>query len=141
MDVKLQLLGNSPSRAVYTKHRKVEFRIPPTSWTKLRPQGGAVPIIPIRSWEDVSTMPIELSMPPGVILLIPVLLTCRGVLDIHAPPEIVSAKVLFITGVRSANGVNLITKIPGFVGGENTGMVRQLNNFRSGIVRHFNNFC
>ena len=97
----------------------------------LRPKGGALPIIPIRAGEDVSTIPIELSIPPGVLPLTPLLLTCRGVLDLHAPPDTACTNISFVTSVRSVGGVNLITAIPGFVGGGETGMVRQLNNFCS----------
>ena len=77
---------------------------------------------------------ISLPMSPGVLPLTPVLLTHRGVLDVHAPPNASSAKISLVTGVRSIGGVNLTTAIPGFVGGFKTGMVRKLNNFCSKIM-------
>ena len=58
-----------------------------------------------------------------------VLITCRGVLDVHMPPDTVYAEISSITGVRSVSRVNLIATIPKFVGGGKTVMVRQLNNF------------
>ena len=99
----------------------------------MRPQGGAVPIIPINSGEGVSTMSIALSIPPGVLLLNPVLLTHRVVMDIQAPPETTSANIYFVPGVRSVSGVNIIYAIPRFVGGGKKDMVRKLNNFCSKI--------
>ena len=35
-------------------------------------------------------MPIALPMSPGVLLLVPVLLTCLGVLDVHVSPNAMS---------------------------------------------------
>ena len=134
MDVELQLLGNFPSTTAsnfwdcLTKSGGVDFCISPTSWIKLRPQGGSVPIIPIRTGEEISTMPMELPILPGVLPLTPVILTCRGFLDVHAPLNVASAKISFVSSVRSVYGINLIAAIywsvPGFVGGGNTGMVR-----------------
>ena len=74
MDVKSILLGNSLSTTTsnfwdfLTKPGKVDCHLSPTSWHKLRPQGGAVPIITIRNREDVSMITIELPMSPGVLL-------------------------------------------------------------------------
>ena len=130
VDVKLRLSDNFLStEASYfwdclTKPGGVDFRIFPTSWIKLRPQGGAVTIIPIRYGEDFKKMLITLSMPPGVLPSTPLLLTCRGVLDIHVPPDTASATLYFISGIRSVCGINLIAAIPGFVGRGKTGMDR-----------------
>ena len=94
----------------------------------LRPKGGLVPTIKIRSGEYFSTMSIALPMFPGVLPSTPVPLTCHGVLDVHASPKAVSATIYFITGIRSIYGVNIIATtlwlIPRFVGGVKTGMVR-----------------
>ena len=117
-----------------TKPGEVNFHMSPTSWLRLRPQGEAVPIITIRAGEDISTMPIELPVLLGVIPPILVLLTCRRVLDIHAPPDAASVNISFVEGVRSVGGDNLITAIPGFVSGGNIGMVRKINNFCSKIM-------
>ena len=139
MDFKLQLLDNFPSTIAsnfwdcLTKPGLVNFHISPTSWLKLRPQVGEVPIIPIRYEEDVSTMPIALSMLPGVLLSTPVLLTFCGVLNVHAPPDAVSTNISFVTGVRSIYGVNLIAEFPWFVGRGKAGMVQKLNNLCSRI--------
>ena len=130
MDIELQLLDRFLSTVAsifwycLTKPGEVDLRISPTSWIKLRPQGGLVPTIRIRSGEDVSMMLIELPMPPGVLPPTSVLLTRRGVLYIYAPPDLESAMCSFAAFVRSVCGVNLITEIIGFVGGGKTGMVR-----------------
>ena len=85
----------------------------PSSWLKLRPQGGKVTIIIIRSGKDISIMLIELSILPGVLPLTPVLITCHILLGFHVLPT----AIYFVTGVRSICGVNLISSIPRFVGG------------------------
>ena len=76
-----------------TKPGEVGLRIYPTSWIPLRPQGEAVPTIPIRAGEYVSTMTIALSMPSWVLPLIPVLLICHIFLDVHTPTDAASAKI------------------------------------------------
>ena len=134
MDVKSKLSENFLSTAAsnfgdfLTKPGEVDCHIYPTYWLKLKPQGGAVPIIPIRSRQEFSTMPIELPMLPGVLPLTPVLLTLCGVLDVHASPGAVSVEIYFVTGIGSVGEINLITAIPGLVGRGKTGMVLQLNN-------------
>ena len=139
MDVELRLSENFPSTAVsnfwgfLTKPWEVDCRILSTSWINLIPQGVSSPIIPIIYGEDVSKIPITLSMPPGMLPLMPVLLNCRLVLDVHAPPDAMSTNVSFVSGIRSVGGVNIITKIPVFVSRGKTGMVRQLNIFCSKI--------
>ena len=86
MDVKSGLSDFFPSTAeskfwdFLTKSWEIYCHILPTFGIKLSPQAGAGPRIPIRSGEDVSTMPISLKMSPGVHLLAHVMLTCRGVL-------------------------------------------------------------
>ena len=63
----------------------------------------------------------------------PVLIICRGVLLVHALPNVASANISFAEGVRRVYGVIIIV---GFVGGGNTEtslMVRPLNNFWSKI--------
>ena len=45
-----------------------------------------------------------------------VLITFRGVLDVHAPPDAASAAISFVAGVSNFSGVNLIVAISGFVG-------------------------
>ena len=86
MDIESRLLGNCISTAAsnfwdcLTKPGEVDYCLLPTSWLKLSPQGGVVPIIPIITGEEVSMMPIALPMSPGVLLLMPILLTCRVVL-------------------------------------------------------------
>ena len=117
-----------------TKPGGVDFSTSLTYRIKLRPQGGAVPIIPIRSGEELSTMTTILSMPHGVLPLTPVLLTCHGVLDVHAPPYAASANISSLAGVRSVGGVNLIVPIPGFVYESKTGTIQQLNHFCSQIT-------
>ena len=106
----------------------MDCRISPTSWLKLSPQDGAVPIITIRSGEDVSKMTIALPMSPEVLPSMAVLLTYQGVLDTHTPPNTASAMISFVTGIRIMGGVNLISTIPwstsGLIGGDKTGMVR-----------------
>ena len=106
-----------------TKPGKVDFRISPTSWIKLRPQCGTVPTIPIGYGYYVSTIPIALSIPYGLIPSTPVILTFRGVLDIHAPSDAVFVNISFVAGVRSIGCVNMISAIPGFFYGGKTGMV------------------
>ena len=69
-------------------------------------------------------MIIELTMPPRVLPPTSFLLTCRGVLYIHVPPKFAFAMFSFAADVRSVCGVNLITKIIGFVGGGKIGMVQ-----------------
>ena len=61
-----------------TKSGEVNFCISPTFGLALRPQGEEVPKIPIRDWEEFSTMRLALQMSPGVLPSTPVLLTCHG---------------------------------------------------------------
>ena len=117
-----------------TKPGEVDFRIFTTSYLWLRPHGGAVPMIPIRAGEDVSTIPMVLLILHGVLPLTHVLLTCRRVMWIHAPPDVASATTYFVKGIRSVCGVNLIAAIPGFICRVKTGMVWQLNNSCSQIL-------
>ena len=63
-------------------------------------------------------------MLPGVLSLTLVLITFRGVLDVHAPPNAASAAISFVAGVSNFSGVNLIVAISGFVGGGNKGMLK-----------------
>ena len=68
-------------------------------------------------------------MLPGVVLSTPVLLTCRGVLLVHAVPNVAFENIFFTTGIISVCGVTTIR----FDGGgkeETFLMVLQLNNFR-----------
>ena len=70
---------------------------------------------------------------PGLVLLTPVLLTCRSVLLVHAFPDAASANISFDAGAISVYGTSTI----GFVGGGWTGtslMVRQVNTFSSKIL-------
>ena len=90
----------------------------------MRPQGGVVPIIPIRSGEDISTMPIEFLFLPGVLPYTPVILPRRRALDAHTPLNAAFAMIFFVTGVRNVYGINLIAAIPWFVGRGKTGMVQ-----------------
>ena len=110
-----------------TKPGEVDCRIFPTSWIKLIPQGGTVPIIIIRTGKYVSTILISLPISPGVLQSAPVVLTWQGVLDVHTPPDTASATISFVVGVRSICGANLIAAIPwsilSFVGGSKTEMV------------------
>ena len=137
MDVESGLLENflstvaSSFRHCLTKSGEVDLRILPTSWLKLIPQVEAVPIIPIRSGEDVSTIPMTLPLSPVVLLSTPFLLTHHRFMDIHVMTNAVSAMISFVAGVRSVYVVNVIVAIPGFVGIVKTGMVRKLNNFCS----------
>ena len=129
MDVKSRLSENFPSTAAsnfldcLTKSGDVDFHISQTSWLKLRPRGIVVPIIPIRSGEDVLTMPISLPIFPGVLPLTPVLITRYGVLDVHTLPDAAPTKISFVAGVRSIYGIILIAEIHGLVGRGKTGMV------------------
>ena len=107
-----------------TKPGEVDYGISPTSYIKLKPQGGVVSTITIRYGEAVSMMLIELTIPPRVLPPTSVLLTRRVLMYIHTPPNFASAVFSFAAGVRSVCGVNLITEIIGFVGGGKTGMVR-----------------
>ena len=109
----------------------MDCHIFPTSWLKLRLQVGAVPRIPIKYGEDISTMPIALPISSGVLPLTPAILTCPGVPDIYAPPNAVYATISFVAGITSVYVLNIIDKIPGFVSRGKTGMVQQLNNFCS----------
>ena len=117
MDVKSQLLENFPSTAAsifwdrLTKPGEEDCRILPTSWLKLRPQGGEVPKIPIITGEDVSMKPITFPILPVVLSLAPVLLTCKKSLGVHALANAVSTTISFIPGIRSTYGVNLIAVI------------------------------
>ena len=85
-----------------------------------------------QNWVGGSTIPIALKMSPGLLTLTPVLLTCCGVLDVHAPPDAASATISVVAVIRRVCGANLIIAIPwsihGLVGGGKTGMVRYLNN-------------
>ena len=103
----------------------VDFCVSPTSWLKLSPQSRSVPINPIIAVGDVSIIPISLPMLAGVLPLTPVLLNHCGVLDIHATPDDrhYVQNNSFFTGIRSVCGVKIITTIPGFIRGGNTGMV------------------
>ena len=65
----------------------------------------------------------ELSIPPGVLPLMPVLITLHRVLDVHTPLDAASTTIFFISGIRSVFGVNLITAIPWFIDGGKAGMV------------------
>ena len=111
-----------------TKHGEVDFRLLPTSWFKLRPQGREVPKITIRTVEDNSTALTALRMSPGVLSLTPVLITYRGVLLIHAPSEAVSTTTSFVAFIKRICGANIIGATPwsihGFIGGVKTGMVQ-----------------
>ena len=86
MDVQSILSGNFLSTTMsnfwdcMTNPGGVGFSFSPTSWITLRPQGGAVPIITVRTGEVGSMMPIALLISPDVLPLTPVLLNCRGVL-------------------------------------------------------------
>ena len=66
-------------------------------------------------------------MLPGVLPSTPDVLTWLGVLNIHAPTDAASAKKIFVAGIRSVCGVNLVTTIPllipGLVGRGKIGMV------------------
>ena len=111
-----------------TKTGEVDCHIFPTSWLNLRPYGMAVPIMPIRTGEEILMITIALPILPGVLPPTPVLPTFQGVLDVHTPPDAMSATISFAAGVRIIHGVNLIAaapwSIPRFVDGVNTGMVR-----------------
>ena len=140
INVESQLSENVPSKKAsifwdcLNKSEELDCRISPTSWIKLRPQGGLVPIIPIRTGEDVSTIPIALPMLHGLLMLMPGLLTCCGVLWIHTLPDAVSTKIPLVAGVKCFCGVNLIViilwSIPGFVSGghDRNGPVNQSIN-------------
>ena len=69
----------------------------------------------IRSGEEVSTIPIEFSILPGLLMLTPVLLTCCRVMNVHTPPDAAYATISFIAGIESVGGVNIIDTIPGVV--------------------------
>ena len=94
----------------------------------MRPQGEEIPIIPIRTGDYGSIIPIALKMSTGFLPSTPVLLTCCRVLYVHAPLDAASATIFFVTLDTSVCGVNLIAaihwSIPGFVGRGKTGMVR-----------------
>ena len=118
----------------FMRSGEVDCRLFPISGIMLRPQGEAlVPIIPIRYGEEVSLIPQSWPMFPGLVLLTPVLLTCRSVLLVHAFPDAASANISFDAGAISVYGTSTI----GFVGGGWTGtslMVRQVNTFSSKIL-------
>ena len=112
----------------------MDRRISPISWLTLRPQGRSVsPMIPIRSGEEFSLIPQALSMFHGVVLLTPILITCRGILLVHTLPNVASANIFFATGVISVYGASKI----GFSSRVWTGtspMVRHLNIFAPKIL-------
>ena len=134
MDAKSRSLGNFLSTIASnfwycpTNHGDVDCRLLPTYWLQLRPQGGEVPTIPIRTVVEVSTTLISLQISPGVLLLTPTLLNCHGVLLIHALPDATSATTYFVAGVNRVCGANIISAIPwsihGFIDEGNTWMVR-----------------
>ena len=100
----------------------------------MSPQGGAVPIIPIRDGSEVSAMPKKLSMPPGVLPSTPVLITYHVFLVVNKPPVAASTKISFFKGIRSVSVVNIIAAIPGVVGWVNIGMAWKLNIVCSKIM-------
>ena len=51
-------------------------------------------------------------MLPGVLILTPVLLTCRGVLLTHEPPNAASVTTSFFSGTKRVCGANIIGVIP-----------------------------
>ena len=118
MDVKSRSLGNFPSTTASnfwdfpTKPGQVDCRLLPTSWIKLSPQGGKFPTIPIRTGEDDSKTITSLQMSPRMLPLNPVLITCYGVLLIHAPPDAASTTTSFAVGVNSVCGANISGAIP-----------------------------
>ena len=73
-------------------------------------------------------MQIELLIPPGALTFMPVLLTCRGFLDIPALSKAVSVSISFVVGVMIVYGFNLISAVPMFVGGgqDRDGTVTQI---------------
>ena len=121
-----------------TKPGEVGCRFFATLWIRLRKQGGEVATIPINTGEGVSTILTALQMSPGVLMSTSILITCRGVLLIHAPPDATSATTYFVTGIKSfcdTKNISLIPwSIPGFIARCKTWMVRLLNNF-------VQNFC
>ena len=133
--------GNFPSIIVsnfwvcLTKPGEVDCCLFTTCWNTLRPKGEEVPTIPIRTGEGCSMTLKSLQMTPGVLPLTPVLLTCRGLLFIHTPPDVVSMTNYFLAGINSVYGANIISaihwSIPMFIPGGKRGMVRLLNNFFS----------
>ena len=71
-------------------------------------------------------MMISLQMSPGVLPSTPILLTCREVILIHAPPDAVSATTSFVTVAKIICGANKIGaipwSIPGFIAKAKTGL-------------------
>ena len=65
-------------------------------------------MIPIRARKEVSLIPQVWTMFPGMVLLTPVLLTCRVILLVHAFTDVASAKILFNTGVIRFYGASTI---------------------------------
>ena len=127
-----------------TKSGKVYCRLLPTSWLTLSPQGGEVQTIPIRTREDGSAMLTALQMSPGVLPSTPVLLTCRGLLLIHAPYNAASTTNSFFAGIKSVCGTNIINaiswSIPWSIGRGKTGMFQLLNFFKTPVARASNCF-
>ena len=88
---------------------EVDCCISPISWITLRPHGEEVaPMIPIRAREEVSLIPHEWPMFPGMVPMTPLLLTYRGVLLVHVLPDVVCAKILFTAGVINVYVTSII---------------------------------
>ena len=118
-----------------TKPGAADFCLFPICWITLRPQGGEVVIVPIKIGEVVSTMLTALQMSPGVIPLMPFLLTRREVLLTYTPPDVTSTATLLVAGNKSFCGANIIGaipwSIPELIDGGKTRIVQLLNNFCS----------
>ena len=118
----------------FLKSGVADCRILSISGLMLRTQGGAVvTIIKIRDGDEVSLIPQEWPILPGMVPSTPILIIFRGVLLVHALPGVASTNIFFTASVISICAAS----ITGFVGGvkaEIYPMVRQLNNVSSSIL-------
>ena len=131
--------GNFPSTTASNfwvfppKPGDVDCRLFATCRLLLRTQGGEVVTITIRTGGGACSTLTALQTSPGVLRLMPVLLTCRGVLLTHTPSHASFTTTSFVSGVNSVCGAATIGTILGsilrFIFGAMTGRVRLLNNF------------